>query len=400
MPDWVPEFVTPQLITSVIVVLVVIHVILGAAAYFILLERKVCAWVQDRIGPNRVGPLGLLQPIADGLKLFVKEDYLPRGIDRTLFILAPGFAAIPALIGFAVIPWAGTLEIAGTSVRVIAADVNIGIVYLVAVASLGVYGVALGGWASNNKFSFLGGMRASAQMVSYEIPMGLALLAVILTAGTVRPYELVAQQVDGPWFIVQQPLAALLFYVCMLAEANRAPFDLAEAETELVGGWHTEYSSMKWALYFVGEYAHLFVGSAFFALLFLGGWSLNPLWGADLPMAGGLGLILLQASVTFGKVFLLVFFTMVVRWTLPRFRFDQLMRLSWEGMIPTALLLLMVTSVFIFLGWNGWIWAGSLACIGLVWLIQPHMPKQANPNHRVGLIGSRFSPAPDAPDSA
>ena len=164
-----------------------------------------------------------------------------------------------------------------------------------------------------------------------------------------------------------------------------------------MGGWHTEYSSMKWALYFVGEYAHLFVGSAFFALLFLGGWSLNPLWGADLPMAGGLGLILLQMSVTFGKVFLLVFLTMVVRWTLPRFRFDQLMRLSWEGMIPTALLLLMVTSLFIYLGWNGWIWAGSLACIGLVWLIQPHMPKQADPNHRVALIGSRFSPAPGRP---
>lgn len=400
LPDWLPAFITPQLITSVTVIVLVIHVILGGAAYLILLERKVCAWVQDRCGPNRVGPMGLLQPIADGLKLFMKEDFLPRGVDRTLFILAPGLAAIPALIGFAVIPWAGFLELGDTEVRIIGADVNIGIVYLVAVASLGVYGVVLGGWASNSKYSFLGGMRASAQMVSYEIPMGLALLAVILTAGTVRPYELVGHQIDGAWFILQQPLAALLFYVCLLAEANRAPFDLAESESELVGGWHTEYSSMKWALFFVGEYAHLIVGSAFFTVLFLGGWSVNPLWfgsevpvlGWDLPAAGGILLILLQMSVTFGKVFLLIFLTMLVRWTLPRFRFDQLMRLSWEGMIPVGLMVLAITSTFVYMGWTSWMWIGSLAGLVIVYLIQPYMPRQRDPNHRIGLIGSRFSP--------
>jgi NADH-quinone oxidoreductase subunit H len=259
------------------------------------------------------------------------------------------------------------------------------------VASLGVYGVALGGWASNNKYSFLGGLRASAQMVSYEIPMGLALLCVILAAGTIRPSEIVGLQLENQWFLLQQPLAALLFYTCMLAEANRAPFDLAEAEQELVGGWHTEYSSMKWALFFMGEYIHVFVGSAFFAVLFLGGWSLNPLFGWDLPAEGGLGLILLQFGVMLGKVFLMVLFTMVVRWTLPRFRFDQLMRLAWEGMIPLGLLILLMTSFFVFLGWTAYLWIGSLIVLGVVVAIYPWLPKQTNPNHRAKLIGSRFS---------
>ena len=398
MGQWINEFVSEnrQLVTSTIVIIAVIHVILGATAYEILLERKICAWVQDRLGPNRVGPMGLLQPIADGVKLFFKEDFLPRGIDRVLFILAPAFSVIPALIGFAVIPWAGVLELDGGSVRIIGANINIGIIYLIAVASLGVYGVALGGWASNSKYSFLGGLRASAQMVSYEIPLGLSLLCVILTAGSVAPYELVQQQIDGSWFLLQQPVAAVIFYTCMLAEANRAPFDLAEAESELVGGWHTEYSSMKWAMFFLAEYAHITVGSAFFVMLFLGGWSVNPLWlGPDLPTSGGLGLILLQAGVTFGKVFLLVFLTMLIRWTLPRFRFDQLMRLAWEGMIPTALLVLVTTSLFIYMGWSGWMWLGSVGIVVLMLIAQPLMPRQLSPNRRVGLIDSRFSPLVD-----
>lgn len=396
MSDLIPAFVTPQFIASMATILVVIHIALGAAAYFILLERKICAWVQDRIGPNRVGPMGLLQPIADGLKLFVKEEYIPPKADRVLFVLAPALSVIPALIGFAVLPWAGVLEIGGEAVKIMGADVNIGIIYIIATASLGVYGVALGGWASNNKYSFLGGLRASAQMISYEIPMGLALLCVILVAGTIRPDQIISAQVEGQWYLLHQPLTAILFYVCLLAEANRAPFDLAEAEQELVGGWHTEYSSMKWALFFMAEYIHLFVGSAFFAVLFLGGWSVNPFWGADLPVAGGLGLILVQFTVMMVKVVGLVGLTMLVRWTLPRFRFDQLMRLAWEGMIPAALLLLLVTSAVVFFGLTNWMWLGSVLALAIIWIVYPVLPRQANPNHRVPLIGSRFSPVDDA----
>ena len=236
MPEWVPSWITPQLLTSVLVIFVVLNLIALGSLYLILLERKLAAWIQDRCGPNRVGTWGLLQPIADAIKLMVKEEYIPTRADRVLFLLAPGLTVIPALISFAIIPWAGTLQIGDASVAVAGADINIGIVYLVAVTSLGVYGVVLGGWASNNKYAFLGSLRAAAQMVSYEIPMGLAILAMILTAGTVRPGEMVAQQLEGQWFLLHQPVAAVLFFTCMLAEANRLPFDLAEAETELVGG--------------------------------------------------------------------------------------------------------------------------------------------------------------------
>ena len=401
VPSWIPQLMdshpwVPQLIASVIVILVVLHMCLGAAAYLILLERKVCSWVQDRIGPNRVGPMGLLQPLADGLKLFVKEEFMPKGVDRTLFILAPIITVIPAMIGFVVIPWAGYLDIGGgQTVSIMGADINIGVIYLVATGSLGVYGVGLGGWASNNKFSFLGGLRATAQMISYEIPMGLALLCVVLAAGTLLPQQIVGQQLEGQWFLVQQPLAALIFFICLLAEANRAPFDLAEAEQELVGGWHTEYSSMKWALFFMGEYIHLVVGSAFFTTLFLGGWSINPFTGWDLPQTGGIFLILLQFGIVLGKCFILIFLGMMIRWTLPRFRFDQLMKLAWEGMIPISLGLLLMTSLFVFLGWTSYLWAGSLGAILILFLLQPLMPSQSKVNKRIGLVGSRFSPAED-----
>jgi NADH-quinone oxidoreductase subunit H len=394
MPEWLPTFVTPQLITSVIVIVLVLHLALVAAAYFILLERKVCAWVQDRIGPNRVGTMGLLQPIADGLKLFMKEDFMPKGVDKGLFVLAPALTVIPAMIGFLVIPWAGSLELAGgETVAIMGANINIGVIYLVATGSLGVYGVAIGGWASNNKYSFLGGLRASAQIISYEIPMGLALLCVILASGTLLPQTIVTQQLSGQWNIVQQPIVAILFYVCLLAEANRAPFDLAEAEQELVGGWHTEYSSMRWALFFMGEYIHLFVGAAFFATLFLGGWSLNPLTGWDLPATGGALMIALQVGIVLGKVFLLVFFAMMVRWTLPRFRFDQLMRLAWEGMIPTSLLLVLIVTLYMYLGWSDYLWTGSILAILIMVIARPLLPK-SNTNNRIELLGSRFSAPP------
>ena len=392
MPDWLPEFITLQLIVSVGVILVIIHLIAVGALYLVLLERKLSAWMQDRCGPNRVGPLGLLQPIADAIKLIVKEDFIPTRADRVLFILAPAFALIPALISFAIIPWAGTLQIGSETVNITAANVNIGVVYLVAITSLGVYGVALAGWSSNNKYSFFGGLRASAQMVSYEIPMGLAVLTLILTSGTVRPDEMIEQQLQGQWFVIHQPIAALLFYVCMLAETNRLPFDLAEAESELVGGFHTEYSSMKWVLFFLAEYGHIIIGSAFFTVLFLGGWSINPLWGLDLPMAGGIGMILLQFGIVMTKVFAMICLTMALRWTLPRFRYDQLMRLAWEGMIPTALLVLLVTSFVVFMGWLPMMWLASLITVFVIWLVRPLLPQQADPNRRLPLLGSRFSP--------
>ncbi len=390
MPTWIPAFITPQLITSVVVIVLVLHLALGLAAYFILLERKVCAWVQDRIGPNRVGTMGLLQPIADGLKLFFKEDFTPKSVDKGLFMLAPALTVIPAMIGFLVIPWGGYLEIGGGSVAIMGANINIGVIYIVATASLGVYGVALGGWASNNKYSFLGGLRASAQIISYEIPMGLALLCVVLAAGTLLPETIVAQQLDGQWNIVHQPIVAILFYICLLAESNRAPFDLAESEQELVGGWHTEYSSMRWALFFMGEYIHMFVGAAFFTTLFLGGWSLNPITGWDLPASGGILLIALQFGIVLGKVVFLVFLAMMVRWTLPRFRFDQLMRLAWEGMIPTSLLLVLIVSVFVFYGWTSYLWIGSIVAIIIMAIARPLLPTSAT-NKRIELLGSRFS---------
>lgn len=395
MPAWLPSWVTPQLMMSMLVIFVVVNSIAGGALYLILLERRVAAWIQDRCGPNRVGPMGLLQPIADTIKLLFKEEYIPRRADRVLFLLAPGLTVIPALISFAVIPWAGTLQIAGESVAVAGATVNIGIIYLVAVTSLGIYGVVLGGWASNNKYAFLGSLRAAAQMVSYEIPMGLSILVLILTAATVHPAEMVARQLEGQWFLLHQPLAAIIFFTCMLAEANRLPFDLAESESELVGGWHTEYSSLKWAFFFMGEYGHILVGSAFFTVMFLGGWSINPFTGADLPTSGGLVMILLQVGVVMGKVLALIGLIMALRWTLPRFRYDQVMRLAWEGMIPASLFMLLVTSVYVYLGLcaDGLMWTGSLGVIFLIWLGRPLVARKTAPNHRIPLAGSRFSPS-------
>ena len=398
-----------QLIVNVALIVAMVHIILGGCAYAIMLERKLSAWMQDRLGPNRTGPMGLLQPIADGLKFMMKEDYNPVGVDKALFVLAPGFIVAPAIMGFVVIPWAGQMDAtalvqwlgigisnAEYPVRLIGANINIGVVYLLATSAIGVYGVSLGGWASNNKWSFLGGLRASAQMISYEIPMGLALLCIVLAAGTFSPYDIVEQQLAGQWNLVQQPLAAVIFYTCLLAEANRAPFDLAEAESELIGGYHTEYSSMKFALFFLGEYFHIITGSAFFVVLFLGGWSLNPFTGFDLPSDATPLIALLQISVVMFKVFLMVSLTMAIRWTLPRFRFDQLMRLSWEGMIPVSLVLLLMVSFLVYFGKADYIWAGSLAVATLVYLIKPIMGSHVEANQRIRMIGSRFSPLTDA----
>ncbi|MSR41342.1 MAG: NADH-quinone oxidoreductase subunit H [Phycisphaerales bacterium] len=397
-----------QALVGVLLVVVMLHVILGGCAYGVMLERKLSSWMQDRVGPNRVGPRGLFQPLADGLKFMMKEDYNPAGVDRALFILAPAFIVVPAFIGFVIMPWGGEVNItavvqffglaqAGVEypVRLIAADINVGVVYLLATAGLGVYGVALGGWASNSKFSFLGGLRAGAQMISYEIPMGLTLLCVVLAAGSFTPYAIVNAQLEGQWNLVQQPLAAIIFYTCLLAEANRAPFDLAEAESELVGGYHTEYSSMKFALYFLGEYFHLITGSAFFVMLFLGGWSLNPFTDYDLPFAATPLIALLQISVVVAKITFMVGFAMAIRWTIPRFRFDQLMRLSWEGLIPASLILVLMVAFAIYFDAVRYLWVGSIICALLIYVFHWIMPSSLDSNKRIRMIGSRFSPVTD-----
>ena len=411
MPTWI----TPQLVVSAVTIFVVVHVILIICAYAVQAERKISAYIQDRIGPNRTGfdfglpqlsflkgMLGLGQPLADGIKFLVKEDFTPSRVDKVLFTLAPAIIIVPALIGFIIIPWGGLwngnlfgYQLFDGQVAIVGADINIGIVYLLAVAALGVYGVTIGGWASNNKFSFLGGLRATAQMLSYEIPMGLAILAVLLVVGSLRPLDIIAYQNEHGWLVFSHPLACLIFYICALAESNRAPFDNAEAEQELVGGYHTEYSSMRFALYFLAEYAHLVTGSAFFVLLFFGGFELLPFmetWGLA---ATGFGAVLLKCGVFFGKTVLVVCFAMLVRWSLPRLRYDQVMMMAWSALIPVTLAIVMLTSIMVYLGKTQWYWmlAGNVA-IGLVLLaIQPMLPKNT-PNRRIPLYGSRFSPMP------
>lgn len=395
--------VTAQQFVSFHVIMIVLHAILGGVAYLIYAERKISAYAQDRLGPNRVGPVGLLQPIADGIKLFLKEDYAPSRVDKILFSLGPALIIIPALIGWAVIPWGGHVDIPtfsppllpitveGGRALVAAADINIGVIYLLAVASLGVYGVTLGGWASNNKYSFLGGLRCSAGMISYEIPMGLSILVVLLVAGTVHPERLVAFQVDNGWFILSAPIAALLFYVCSLAESNRAPFDNAEAEQELVGGYHTEYSSMRFALFLLAEYAHMITGAAFFVLLFLGGYHV-PFIALTDPESTGLLAMFVKFGVFAGKTTMIALFGILVRWTLPRIRWDQVMKLCWNALIPLGIVLLIATSVMVYLGWTSW-WetlAMHAVLAFLLFAVQPILPR-APVNHKTPLTGSRYS---------
>ena len=418
--DAIKELITPRLFVSVHVLLIMVHVILVAVAYLVYFERKISAYIQDRIGPNRTGfdfglPFlkflkgmwGLGQPPADGLKFPTQEDYRPTRADKALFTLAPVIIIIPALIGFAVIPWGGAWEMPdywlpilgdmpGGVVHFVGADVNIGIVYLLAVASLGVYGVILGGWASNSKYSFLGGMRASAQMISYEIPLGLSLLTVLLMVGSLLPYDIIQYQQESGWMIIAQPIAAVLFFIAILAEANRAPFDNAEAEQELVGGYHTEYSSMRFALFFLAEYAHLVTSTAFFVLLFMGGWQIAP-WFDPFPevATGWLGALVLVAQTTiyFTKVVLIVCFIMVIRWTLPRLRYDQIMQGAWQGMIPLSLAVVVMTSVLMHFAFRGpfELLAANIAPMVLVYVRKGLLPAPT-PNHRIPLYGSRFSP--------
>lgn len=319
---------------------------LGVAAGMTLAERKVSAWIQWRIGPNRVGPFGTLQPIADGIKFFFKEEVVPRDANPVLFRLAPILAAVPAMLTVAVIPFAGDISIAGVQTTLSIADIDMSALYVVAIGGLGVYGVILGGWSSNSKYSLLGGLRASAQMVSYELSMILAILSIVVMSGSLDLREIVAGQAGAiwQWNIWSQPLAFVLFLVATFAETNRHPFDFAECEPELVGGFHTEYSSMKFALFFLGEYCAMFVMASLTTTFFLGG-SEVPFW-ADAPWFVQLGAFAAKTS-------LFLFLFLLVRWTLPRFRFDQLMAIGWKVMLPLALANVFLTGALASLGVYG-----------------------------------------------
>ena len=322
--------------------LLIIHVILILSALMVWAERRVSAWMQDRLGPNRVGPAGLLQPLADLGKFMFKEDVVPGHVNRWLYTLAPAVCVVPAMITFAVIPFTGVVE-GGVAVSYQIANLNIGVLYVLALAGLGVYGIAMGGWASNSKYSLLGGVRASAQMISYELSMGLAIVPVVLLAGSLSLSDIVALQADGTWLLFTQPVAAFIFLVAAYAETNRLPFDMPESETELVAGYHTEYSSMKFALFFMAEYTAMTVGAALMVTLFCGGWTFFGLegvgffgisWLAWIP-----GVLIFTAKMVF---FLFAFIW--VRWTLPRFRYDQLMTLGWAWFLPISLVNIMLTA--------------------------------------------------------
>jgi NADH-quinone oxidoreductase subunit H len=325
-----------SLIESLLTIVGVLGVILGTCAMLIYVERKIAGYVQDRLGPNRVGPGGLFQSVADGLKFLLKEDIIPNYVDKFLFILAPAIAMTTALFAFAVVPFGGTTSpdaqnYAESYQFVIAPGIDIGIVFIFAATSLAVYAIILGGWSANNKYSFIGGLRSSAQFISYEIPMGISILGVVLLSGSLNLERIIWHQTGpGAWNIFYQPLAFIIFLLASLAECNRLPFDLPECEQELVGGYHTEYSALKFALFFLGEYTHLITISFLNVILFFGGWHFPWIAGQE---AGWF----IKLVVFAGKVTFFIVFFMVVRWTLPRFRFDQLMALAWKVLIPLAL---------------------------------------------------------------
>lgn len=316
-------------------------VTLGVAAYATLAERKFAAFFQDRIGPDRAGKFGLLQPLADGVKFFFKEDFIPQHADRFLFVLGPGLSMAAACMAGAVIPWAADWVVGGYRIPMQIADLSIGVLYVFGVVSMGVYGIMIGGWASNNKYSVLSAIRASSQMVSYELAMGLSLIALVMTAGTMSIKEMVLQQ-HTVWFVALQPLGFLIFMICSFAESNRTPFDLPECETELIGGYHTEYSSMKLGFYLFAEYINMFVASTVMATLFFGGYQVPFLSMVPAPWV-----TLVSFMVLFAKIFFFMFVFIWVRWTVPRFRYDQLMRLGWVVLFPLALLNLAITAIMV-----------------------------------------------------
>ena len=317
------------------------------AMYSTYAERKIAAVLQDRIGPNRAGPFGLLQPLADGLKLFMKEEIIPTLSSKFLFILGPMLAMITALLTSAVIPWGSTIHIFNRDVALQIADINIGILYVIGVVSLGVYGIMIGGWASNNKFSLLAAVRGASQMISYELAMGLSLIAVLMITGSLRMSVIVSEQMQNGWNVIYQPLGFFIFFVCALAECNRTPFDLPEAENELNFGYHQEYSSMKLGFYLFAEYINMFISGVVMSTLFFGGYDIpfvnEAAWGNHW-WVGLIGFLVLMT-----KAVLFIFLFMWIRWTIPRFRFDQLMNLGWRGLLPLALLNMLLTAVVVLL---------------------------------------------------
>ena len=344
--DW------PYWIEKASLISVVIGVSLLIAMYETYAERKIAAVMQDRRGPNRAGPFGILQPLADGIKLFFKEEIIPNTSNKFLFIAGPGLAMLTAMMTSAVIPWGTPIEIFGRQVSLQVADINIGILYIFGVVSMGVYGIMIGGWASNNKFSLLAAIRGASQMISYELAMGLSLIALLMLTGSLKMSEIVGQQYNSVWNIIYQPLGFMIFIICAFAECNRTPFDLPEAENELNFGYHQEYSSMKLGFYLFAEYINMFVSSVVMATLYFGGYDIPFINEAELfstNVAAILGVVVLLMKVAF-----FIFLFMWVRWTIPRFRYDQLMNLGWKRLIPLALVNMIVTAVIILLKQNNW----------------------------------------------
>ncbi|MBI5477121.1 MAG: NADH-quinone oxidoreductase subunit NuoH [Ignavibacteriales bacterium] len=335
-----------ELLITVIKIIVVMGVMLGIVAYVVLLERRLSAAIQNRIGPNRVGWQGLLQPIADVIKLVFKEDIVPVKANRFIHDLAPIISLGVALTTFAVVPFGDKINLFGYDIKLQIADINIGILYILALTSLGVYGLTLSGWSSNSKYALLGGVRSSAQMISYELSMGLSVLGVIMVAGSLQLDKIVEAQAGWKWNIILQPIGFFTFLTAAFAETNRLPFDLPEAEPELVAGYHTEYSGLKFGAYYLSEYANMFVSSAIVTTLYLGGW--------QMPFVHSIGLSdfwisIIQVSGFLIKVVLLISFFIIIRWTIPRFRYDQLMNLGWKFMLPVSILNLLITGLGILL---------------------------------------------------
>ncbi|RYY39556.1 MAG: NADH-quinone oxidoreductase subunit NuoH [Chitinophagaceae bacterium] len=337
MAEWVIT-----LIEKFALVAIIVTVSLVVAMYSTYAERKIAAFLQDRRGPNRAGPFGLLQPLADGVKLFMKEEIIPNTSSKFLFIAGPLLAMITATMTSAVIPWGPTSTMFGHTMPLQIADINIGVLYIFGVVSLGVYGIMIGGWASNNKFSLLAAIRGASQMISYELAMGLSLLAVLLIVGDLRMSVIVDYQIQHGWNVLYQPLGFFIFFICALAECNRTPFDLPEAENELNMGYHQEYSSMKLGFYLFAEYINMFISGVVMATLFFGGWDI-PFFN-EAAHGGAWWVGLLSFACLMCKAFFSIFLFMWIRWTIPRFRFDQLMNLGWRGLLPLALANMVITA--------------------------------------------------------